>query len=64
MSLRITTVAGSGPTGLGNGSYAGDGGPAIKAKLNTPAGLAFDVEGNLFICGSGQRPSSHGQPGR
>ncbi len=49
----ITTVAGSGPTGLGNGSYAGDGGPAIKAKLNAPAGLAFDVEGNLFISDQG-----------
>ena len=49
----ITTVAGSGPTGYGNGSYAGDGGPATKAKLNAPAGLAFDVEGNLFISDQG-----------
>jgi sugar lactone lactonase YvrE len=39
----ITTVAGNGDIGFG-----GDGGPAIKAALNYPAGLAFD-DGNLYI---------------
>jgi len=39
----ITTVAGNGKAGFG-----GDGGPAIKATLNYPAGLAFD-NGNLYI---------------
>ena len=39
----ITTVAGNGEVGFG-----GDGGPAIKAALNYPAGLAFD-NGNLYI---------------
>jgi streptogramin lyase len=34
----ITTVAGQ-----------GDGGPATSAKLYAPGGIAFDVEGNLFI---------------
>ena len=39
----ITTVAGNGQAG-----YSGDGGPAIEASLNFPAGLAFDG-GNLYI---------------
>lgn len=29
--------------------YAGDGGPAIAARLNGPWGLASDIAGNLFI---------------
>ena len=41
---RMTTVAGTGESG-----YSGDGGPATKAKLNTPAGLALDKRGNLYI---------------
>jgi sugar lactone lactonase YvrE len=40
----ITTVAGSG--GLG---FIGDGGPATKALLDLPSGVALDREGNLFI---------------
>ena len=39
----ITTVAGNGIAG-----YDGDGGPALKAALNFPAGLAFQ-NGNLYI---------------
>ena len=38
----ITTVAG------GPGFY-GDGGPATQAGLNSPAGIALDAAGNLFI---------------
>jgi DNA-binding beta-propeller fold protein YncE len=41
---RITTVAGSGTAG-----YAGDGGPAAKAQLHSPYGLALDRDGNLYI---------------
>jgi uncharacterized protein (TIGR03437 family) len=40
----ITTVAGN-----GNGTLAGDGGPATKASLYYPKGLAVDRSGNLFI---------------
>ena len=38
----ITTVAGSGPAGVGKGSYSGDGGPATAATLNGPQALALD----------------------
>lgn len=40
----ITTVAGNGIR-----DYSGDGGPAIKASLAFPMGLAVDKDGNLFI---------------
>ena len=40
----MTRYAGSGESG-----FSGDGGPAIKANFKTPAGIAFDPEGNLYI---------------
>ena len=40
----IHTVAGSGKEG-----YSGDRGPATKAALNLPSGIALDGEGNLYI---------------
>jgi sugar lactone lactonase YvrE len=40
----IQTVAGNGTQGFG-----GDGGPALNAQLNSPAGVAVDGAGNLFI---------------
>jgi len=43
----ITTVAGN-----GNPGFSGDGGPATKAELNEPFGIAFDPYGNLFIADS------------
>jgi len=52
----ITTVVGSGERG-----YAGDGGPALQARLNNPTGQAanpagridFDAQGNLYIADTG-----------
>jgi streptogramin lyase len=44
----ITTVAGSGVAG-----FSGDNGPAVSAQLSAPAGVAVDVDGNLFIADTG-----------
>ena len=50
----ISTVVGSGPTGIGQGAFAGDGGPALLARLNSPRGIAFDKAGNtLYIADTG-----------
>src|SRR5687767_4883178 len=40
----ITTVAGTGVSG-----FAGDGGPASSARLNSPAGLAATPDGGLIV---------------
>jgi sugar lactone lactonase YvrE len=45
---NITTYAGNG-VATTPPSTAGDGGQATSASLNTPVGLAFDENGNLFI---------------
>ncbi len=40
----LTTVAGNGTAG-----FSGDGGPATKAQLYEPRGIAFDSHDNLYI---------------
>jgi len=47
MSDVITTVAGS-----GNNGFAGDGGPADQAWLETPNGVAIGSDGSLYISDS------------
>lgn len=44
---NITTIAGGGTSGLG------DGGPATAAQLNSPTMIAVDVAGNVFIADRG-----------
>jgi trimeric autotransporter adhesin len=44
-----TVVAGSGPEGQSGGGFSGDGGPAVRARLNCPGGLAFDRQGSLYV---------------
>jgi sugar lactone lactonase YvrE len=45
---RLHVVAGTGEAG-----FSGDGGPAVKAQLNSPHDLLFDATGNLLIADSG-----------
>jgi len=45
----ITTIAGNGVPGYNGAGYSGDGGPAVRANLNLPSGVATDASGNLFI---------------
>lgn len=44
----ISTAAGTGQAG-----FAGDGGAATQAQLSSPAGLAFDADGNVYIADAG-----------
>lgn len=43
-SGMITTIAGNGAP-----DFNGDKGPAIVASLNKPAGLAIDLQGNIYV---------------
>src|ERR1700758_288619 len=40
----ITTIAGTGEAG-----FAGDGGPAIQARMNQPYGIVIDRAGNIYV---------------
>ncbi|MEU4796608.1 hypothetical protein [Streptomyces sp. NPDC023327] len=56
----ITTVAGTGEPG-----YGGDGGPATRAALNEPRGLALDGAGTLYVAEwKGHRVRAIGADGR
>jgi len=50
----VAYLVGAGPNGDGSsrngqGGYTGDGGPALKADIRGPTGLATDPLGNLYI---------------
>ncbi len=42
-SATVTTFAGDGTAGFGNGS-------ALEARFNLPTGLVFDASDNLYVC--------------
>jgi sugar lactone lactonase YvrE len=52
-SGTITTGAGTGPTGRGQGGFAGEGAPADQARFNNPQQVAIDGIGNLYISDTG-----------
>jgi uncharacterized repeat protein (TIGR01451 family) len=54
----ITTVAGTGVAG-----YSGDNGPATKAQLYDPEGVAVDAAGNLYIADSSNERIREVTPG-
>lgn len=49
-SGRIDTVAGSGDPEAGDARSEGS--PALETSFNRPTGIAFDVEGNLYVADS------------
>ena len=49
-SGTITTIAGTGTRG-----YSGDNGPAVRAQLQFPSGVAVDRAGNLYIADTNNR---------
>jgi DNA-binding beta-propeller fold protein YncE len=51
---KIQTVTGfGGGEGIGGAGFVGDGGPAEKAKLFSPADVKLDAAGNLYISDTG-----------
>ena len=50
---QLTVVAGNNTAARKKPGYSGDGGPAIKAELNFPSGLAVAPDGTLYIADQG-----------
>ncbi len=54
--IRIMAPDGTISTVVSTGAgFAGDGGPAIAARLNFPSGVAVDGAGNLFVADTGNQ---------
>jgi DNA-binding beta-propeller fold protein YncE len=51
---KVRVVAGTGASDFG-----GDGGSAVAAPLNSPAGVAVDAAGNVFIADRGNTVNGH-----
>lgn len=49
---RVMKVDGTVIAGTGKAGFAGDGGPAAKAELNTPTGLDVGPDGSVYIADS------------
>jgi trimeric autotransporter adhesin len=49
----FTRDTSQGPIVFCRGGFAGDGGPAAKAQLSSPMGVAVDKAGNLFVSDNG-----------
>jgi len=49
----ISTVAGSGPVGTGQGAFSGDGSDALQARFSSPTGVDIGDNGVLYIADSG-----------
>ena len=50
VNLRVRRISGGVISAFaGGGSTLGDGGPAVKAQLSAPQGLAADAAGNVYI---------------
>ena len=46
----VRRLAGTAPVdGVAQPGFAGDGGPALQAKLNNPVDLAIDTDGTIYI---------------
>ena len=53
LKLNPSTSAVTVVAGIGINGYSGDGGPANKAELNNPQGIAFDSAGTLYVADNG-----------
>ena len=54
-SGQISKVAGNGDRGEDNGTFSGDGGPALQAGFSQIRDVVVDANGNLYISDNGNR---------
>jgi trimeric autotransporter adhesin len=49
----VSTIVGNGPLGEGQGTFAGEGLPALAAALNDPTGMVLDAANHLTLADTG-----------